>query len=162
MDEYGTLVRYAMSDVDSSKDKTGDRKKQKEATETLQEIYVPDWYEWQRNSVIEEIDQNQYLLDMKVKVEALPNAKNFIDCGEGHLYHNKEGFVLTFTDYETKEEATLKVGSATLCSIHTEYDYRGKGQCVTLSTPDNTYFIYPLEEGFNATKIQFAVEYLYE
>ena len=26
----------------------------------------------------------------------------------------------------------------------------------------NTYFIYPLEEGFNSTKIQFAVEYFYK
>ncbi len=47
-------------------------------------------------------------------------------------------------------------------SIHTEYDYRKKGQCVTVSTLDNTYFLFPLEDGFNATKIQFAVEYLYE
>ena len=52
--------------------------------------------------------------------------------------------------------------SSSMTSIHTEYDYRGKGQCVTLSTVDNTYFIYPLEEGFNATKIQFAVEYFYK
>ena len=49
-----------------------------------------------------------------------------------------------------------------MTSIHTEYDYRGKGQCITLSTLDNTYFIYPLEYGFNATKIQFATQYLYE
>ena len=50
------------------------------------------------------------------------------------------------------------VTSKSLFSIHTEYDYRGKGQCIILSTPDNTYFIYPLEDGFNATKIQFATE----
>ena len=46
-----------------------------------------------------------------------------------------------------------------MTSIHTEYDYRGKGPCVTLSTRSNTYFLFPLEDGFNATKIQFAVEY---
>lgn len=34
--------------------------------------------------------------------------------------------------------------------------------CILISTLDNTYFIYPLEYGFNATKIQFATEYLYE
>ena len=48
-----------------------------------------------------------------------------------------------------------------MTSIHTEYDYRGKGQCVVLSVPDDTYFLFPLEKKFNATKIQFAVEYLY-
>ena len=145
MDEYGTLVR----DFDSN-----DRQQD--------EIYIPDWYEWQRSNVIDEINCGQYRLDMKVRVEALPNAKNFIDCGEGYIHHDRKGFELTFSDYETKNETILKISSRTLFSIHTEYDYRGKGQCITLSTPDNTYFIYPLEEGFNATKIQFAVEYLYE
>ena len=59
-------------------------------------------------------------------------------------------------------EKTLHVSSASMSSIHTEYDYRGKGQCVTLSVPDNTYFLFPLEEGFNATEIQFAVEEFFE
>jgi hypothetical protein len=49
-----------------------------------------------------------------------------------------------------------------MLSVHTEYDYRGKGQCITLSTLDNTYFLFPTEAGFNATKIQFATEYLYK
>ena len=47
------------------------------------------------------------MLDMKVHVEALPNAKNFIDCGEGHLHHDQEGFKLTFMDYETKGERDI-------------------------------------------------------
>ena len=119
---------------------------------------VTDRYEWQRENVHEQIEQGTYILDMKVHVEELPNAKNFIYCGEGHLHHDKDGFKLTFTDYETKSQRILTVKSNTLFSIHTEYDYRGKGQCVTLSTPDNNYFIYPLEDGFNATKIQFATE----
>ena len=86
------------------------------------EIYIPDWYEWQRKNVMEQINCGQYRLDVRVRVEALPNAKNFIDCGEGHICHNREGFELTFMDYETKEQTTLRMGSATLFSIHTEYD----------------------------------------
>lgn len=140
MDEYGTL---------------------KEET-SAEQIYIPDWYEWERDMTIAEITDEKYVLDMDVKIEALPNAKNFIDCGRGHLHHDKDGFILTFTDNTDKEDKTLVVKSSTLFSIHTEYDYRRKGQCITLSTTDNTYFIYPLEEGFNATKIQFATEYFYE
>ena len=87
---------------------------------------------------------------------------NFIDCGAGRLEHGPEGFDLTFVDYEDGREKTLHVSSASMSSIHTEYDYRGKGQCVTLSVPDNTYFLFPLEEGFNATEIQFAVEEFFE
>lgn len=140
MDEYGTLVE----------DKTG------------ASVYIPDWYEWERDLVEKEIDRGEYLLDMKVAVHALPNAKNFIDCGEGHIRHDEKGFVLTFTDYIDKEEKRLLFQTAALSSIHTEYDYRGRGQCFVLSTKDDSYFLYPLEKAFNVTKTQFAAEYLYE
>jgi hypothetical protein len=99
---------------------------------------------------------------MKVHIESLPNAVNFIDLGEGVLQHDENGFTLTFKDYGEKELKTLEFAPITMFSVHTEYNYRGKGPCITLSTLDNTYFIYPLENGFNATKIQFATEYLYE
>lgn len=125
-------------------------------------IHIPDYYEWQRQEVIEEIKSGRYHLEMDVHIEALPNAKNFIDLGTAHLVHGEKGFDLTFKDYGEKEAKTMHFDSKSMSSIHTEYDYRGHGQCVTLSTLDNTYFLFPLEEGFNATKIQFAVEALFE
>lgn len=142
MTEYGRMVR-----PDGSKDNFS---------------HIPDWYEWERECVKKEIDGGLYGLDMRVKIESLPNAVNFIDLGEGRLIHDTDGFRLIFRDYGDDAERTLSFAPLTMTSIHTEYDYRGKGQCVTLSTLDNTYFIYPLEKGFNATKIQFATEYLYE
>ena len=96
-----------------------------------------------------------------MRVEALPNAKNFIALGEGRLVHEEKGFSLTFRGYREQEEKTLFFESKASPSIHTEYDYRGEGQCITLSTPACTYFLFPLEEGFNVTKIQFAAEYFY-
>lgn len=127
-----------------------------------EEIYIPDWYEWQRTQVKEEIDKLLYSLDCTVEVWALPNAQNFIFCKEGRLIHTIKGFELTFCDYLTGKENTLYWSPAQCFSVHTEYNYRNKGQCITLSTLDNTYFLFPLEEGFNATKIQFATEYMYE
>lgn len=140
MDEYGTLID----------------------NQSGEEVLISDWYEWQRDNAKREIDSSQYQLNMKVAIEALPNGKNFIECEGGHILHNENGFDLTYIDYETKEETHLLLSPAKCPSIHTEYDFRGKGQCVVLSTVDNTFFLYPLEEGFNATKIQFATEYLYE
>ena len=125
-------------------------------------VQIPDWYEWIRRQVQEEIDRGKYSLYMKVRVDALPNAVNFIDCGEGILQHDSNGFSLQFDDYETKSRRQLTWSCAETESIHTEYNYRNRGQCVTLSTPDNTYFLFPCEDGFQATKIQFATEYLFE
>ncbi len=143
MTEYGRMIRS-----DGSEDEFS---------------HIPDWYEWERGEVIREIGNGRYSLDTCVKIESLPNAVNFIDLGEGRLIHNENGFKLIFKDYGDTEERTLSFAPLTMTSVHTEYNYRDtKGQCITLSTLDNTYFIYPLEDGFNATKIQFATEYLYE
>ncbi|NLK23906.1 MAG: hypothetical protein GX309_08020 [Clostridiales bacterium] len=124
--------------------------------------HIPNWYEWERSEVIKEIKEGRYFLDINVYIESLPNGINFIKLGHGKLVHNKDGFYLTFTDYGEKNEKTMFFSRTSMTSIHTEYDYRGKGQCITLSTLDNTYFIFPRGDGFNATKIQFATEYLYD
>lgn len=150
MDEYGTLQlkqqgNKAVSEIGSKPF-----------------VYIPDWYEWQRKNVEKEIDEGRYGLSMDVIIDALPNAKNFIEFGKGHLVHNMTGYTLTFYNHLEKKEEKLFFPKSSMTSLHTEYNYRGKGQCITLSTVDNTYFIFPLEEGFNATKLQFATEYLYE
>lgn len=125
-------------------------------------LHPPHWYEWQREEVKKEIHRNAYHLRIRCRIESLPNAKNFIDLGEGELIHQKEGFSLTFSDAFDQQEKTIYFSSAATYSVHTEYDYRKKGQCIALSTPDNTYFLFPLEEGFNVTKIQFAAEYFHQ
>lgn len=122
--------------------------------------HIPDWYEFQRVQVKKEIDEGRYLLNAEIRIEALPNAKNFIDLGKGRLVHNSSGFNLSFI--EDGKKKNLQFHPIEMTSIHTEYDYRGKGQCITLSTLDNTYFLFPLCKEFNATKIQFATEYLYD
>jgi len=61
--------------------------------------------------------------------------------------------------YTNVQIAKRNIRSNQRASVHTEYNYRKKGPCITLSPLDNTYFLYPLEIGFNATKIQFATEY---
>ena len=123
--------------------------------------HIPSWYEWERSCVHREIDEGTYSLDTEVRIHALPNAVNFINCGTGRLIHDKNGFSLTFRDYGDEEEKTLEFPPSSMISVHTEYDYRKMGQCITLSTLDNTYFLFPNSSEFNATKIQFAAEYLY-
>jgi hypothetical protein len=124
--------------------------------------HLPDWYEWQRGEVVKKIDAGAYSLEIPVRIDALPNAKNFIDLGEGFLKHNSDGFFLTLRQYGEIEESTLHFRPASMLSVHTEYDYRRKGQCITLSEPDNTWFLFPKGDGFNVTKIQFATEYLHD
>ena len=64
--------------------------------------HIPDWYEWERKQVVKQIDAGTYHLDCRVKIEALPNAVNFINCGEGWLRHEKEGFNATKIQFATE------------------------------------------------------------
>jgi 1-acyl-sn-glycerol-3-phosphate acyltransferase len=131
---------------------------------THTEARIPDWYEWERAQVAEEIEHGAYTLDTTVKIESLPNAVSFIKLGAGRLRHDTEGFSLAFTGAGDTRASTLDFAPLTMSSVHTEYDYRGKGQCIVLSTLDNSYFLFMAENtrGFNVTKIQLATEYLYK
>ena len=121
--------------------------------------HIPDWYEWERRQVEEAIAWGVYEADFRVRVQALPNAASFVELGEGRLHHGPEGFALTFTD--RGGERTLRFPARSTFSLHPEYDHQGQGECVTLSTPDSTYFLCPLEEGFRAAKLQFATQALW-
>ena len=49
-----------------------------------------------------------------------------------------------------------------LYSLHIEYDYLGKGDCIDLSTFNDTYYIYPKNRKDVVTKLHFAVEEIYK
>lgn len=120
-----------------------------------QTVHIPNWYEWERQQVIQEIEAGTYGLDVEVEVEALPNEKGFVKLGKGRLTHDTEKYVLTVGD-----SLHLEFLNRNLESVQTEYNYRGKGKCIVLSTKDCCYYIYSKDTEFCVTKLQFATEYL--
>ena len=46
-------------------------------------------------------------------------------------------------------------------SCHIEYDYFKKGDCIDLSTLDDTYYLFPKGKDFSVTKIALATEELF-
>lgn len=120
--------------------------------------HVPDWYEWQREQVKQELLKDQYYFEDEVMIESLPNAKGFIPLGDGHLVHDKDGFHLTSKD----KKLELNIQPLSMYGLHIEYDYMGKGDCIDLSTLENTYYIYPKHKKNVVTKLHFAVEEMYK
>lgn len=121
--------------------------------------HIPDWYEWQRGNVNKEIAQQDYHMASDVLVDWLPNAKRFIPLGKGRLTHGMEGFTLSFTqDGEQKE---YHFPPLSMFSLHNEYDYHGKGPGLSLSTLDDTWFLYPTNKSFCVTKALFATDELH-
>ena len=122
--------------------------------------HIPDWYEFERSQVRKQIEEGAYQFEDDVIIDSLPNAKGYIRLGEGHLKHDVNGFVLTGTEFD--QPLHLIKEPLSLYSLHIEYDYFGKGDCIDLSTLDDTYYIYPKNRKNVVTKLHFAVEELFK
>jgi 1-acyl-sn-glycerol-3-phosphate acyltransferase len=121
--------------------------------------HIPHWYEYQRAQVKKEIEHGTYHINLTVTVDALPNAKRYIRLGKAQLTHSLSGFTLSgMFDGESFE---LKKSVESMYSCHIEFDYFGKGDCIDLSTLDDTYYLFPEGNEFSVTKIALATEELF-
>ncbi len=124
--------------------------------------HIPDWYEWERANVREEVESGRYSSGvLPVTVDTLPNAKKFIRLGEGTLVHDMNGFTVRGTDADGDPFEMIK-SVPSMYSCHIEYEYLGKhGDCVDLNTLEDTWYIYPHDCSFAVTKMALATEELY-
>ena len=119
--------------------------------------HIPDWYNWERENVRKEIENNNYFFQDDVEIKSLPNSKGFIDKGKGVLTHTMDGIHLQGEDLDIQWFAKDNY------SVHIEYNYLFKyGDCVDLNTLDDTFYVYPKGSNFSVTKISLAVEELYK
>jgi len=121
--------------------------------------HIPDWYEFERIQVRREIEKGTYSFGCEATVDALPNAKRYIRLGTARLVHDENGFRLE--GVFDGERFRLEKPVDSMYSCHIEYEYFGKGDCIDLSTLDDTYYIYPHGTDFSVTKIALATEELY-
>ncbi len=123
--------------------------------------HIPDWYEWQRQNVKDQIESGTYHFEDNVRIDWLPNAKGYIDLGEGTLVHDQNGFVLKGKHHDGTP-FVLERPPLSMYGLHIEYRYFGKGDCIDLSTLDDTYYIYPLSKENVVTKLSLATEEIYK
>lgn len=118
-------------------------------------LTIPEWYEWERALEDAEISSS-FEESYQVRVEALPNEYGFVEMGEGELVLNSEEFVLKIAG------EVLHFKHRHRESVQTEYNYRGRGMCIVLSTKDCCYYLYGKDKGFQPTRFQFIGEYLFQ
>jgi len=139
MDEYGVLHNKAGDTIFS---------------------HIPDWYEWIRQQVKQQILDKTYSSELDVYVDTLPNSTGFYRLGEGKITHNLQGFHLI----GNWDHGQLDIKKPVLANygLHVEYNYFGKGNGFSFSEQNNTYYLYPINQEFSVTKLHFAVEELYK
>ncbi len=121
--------------------------------------HIPDWSNWERECVRKEIEDGTYYFEDDVRIETLPGSLKFYKQGIGKLIQ---------TPNETRVECqyhgepyVLKKSALGLESIHIEYDYLGRGDCVDISIPDDSFWCY-LSKRDAITKLSFATEEIYK
>lgn len=118
--------------------------------------HIPDWYEFERNEVRKQIENQTYKFEDEVIIDSLPNSDGYIRLGKGKLIHDLNGFKLEGPNLHLVKEPLSLYG------LHIEYNYFGKGDCIDLSTLEDTYYIYPQTQKNVVTKLHFATEELYK
>lgn len=120
--------------------------------------FVPDWYRWQRNKVREEIERDEYLLDIDVDILMLANTQAVYKVGEGHLIHNKDGFELTGCNgalhYTQKPNASY--------SLYADYFWYELGDMICIGDNRYQYYCFPKDqEKAIVAKARLATEEMY-
>ena len=123
--------------------------------------HIPDWYNWERLQVREEILNGTYSFFDDVDVYSLPRCYRYMHLGKAKVRHTiDEGFVLEGF-YRGKDYRIVRHPIQSN-SLHIEYDYVytvGK-DCFNISVENDSYFCFPTKENV-ITKLGFAVEELY-
>lgn len=121
--------------------------------------HIPDWSAWERECVRREIEDGTYYFEDDVQVETLPGSLKFYKQGMGKLIQTPRETRVECTCYG--KPFTLVRSARDLESMHIEYDYLGRGDCVDISTPDDSFWCY-LSKRDAITKISFATEEMHK
>lgn len=121
--------------------------------------HIPDWSNWERECVRKEIEEGTYYFEDDVRVETLPNSLRFYKQGMGKLIQTPKETIIKCNYYG--EEYTLRKSARELESLHIEYDYLKKGDCVDISIPDDSFWCYVSKRDV-ITKLSFATEEIHK
>lgn len=124
--------------------------------------HVPDWFEWERAQVREQIRRGEYSFSDDVDIYSQPRCWKFEHLGAGKLTHDvNEGFIVE--GFYRGEKYRIQRKPIENNSLHIEYDYCyiKPFDCVDISTETDSFICYPKKENV-VTKLAFATEEIYQ
>lgn len=124
--------------------------------------HIPDWFEWERQQVRQQVENGTYSFTDDVEVYAFPRCWRFIPLGNAKITHDiNNGFTLE-GEYRG-EKYTVNRTPVQTNSLHIEYDYCyiKPFDCIDISTENDSFYCYPKKENV-VTKLAFATEEIYK
>ena len=120
--------------------------------------HIPDWYNWERECVREEVVNGTYSLDLPVEILMTVDTKSLFRVGEGRLTQSLDGFHLTGCegkiDYEHKP--------LTSYSLYSDFNWYEVGDMICIGNLDVFYYCFPKTEGDVVAKARLATEEIYK
>lgn len=120
--------------------------------------HIPDWYNWQRECVKEEILNNTYNFDSKVKIMVLKDFKNIYDIGYGKLTHSLNGFTLHSDDSSLEYTQSAKASY----SLYSDFYWYSIGDIICIGNNKMLYYCFPENSNYSVAKARLAAEELYK
>ena len=125
--------------------------------------HIPDWFEWERQQVRAQVEAGTYHFEDEVEVYSMPRQWTFFPLGKGKLCHDREnGLVLT--GFYRGQDYRIHRRPEQNNSLHIEYDCAKikPFDCVDVSTENDTFYCFPVNQRDVVTKMAFATEEIYK
>ncbi len=120
-----------------------------------------DWYRWEKEEVIKEVENGTYHFEDDVRIEKLINSKvKFKEIGTVHMIHDENGYTLNGI-LDDGTTFSLNKPPFSTRSMHIEFDYKGRGDALDFATLENTWWVYPIHP-VCLTKFNFATEAIFD
>lgn len=119
--------------------------------------HIPDWYEWERKMVREELLSGKYQLDVDVDIGIMLDYKALYMVGKGKLKHTLDGFELVGCDGKLnyKQKAIASYG------LNADYFWYEIGDVICIGDNNALYYCFPPKE-VPVAKTRLATEELYK
>lgn len=120
--------------------------------------HIPDWYQWERECVRQEILEGTYRLDVPVDIYMMVNTSCVYKVGDGRLIHTTEGF--TLNGCEGKLNYSQVPGAS--YSLYSDFYWYEIGDVICIGDAKIQYYCFPKEGGDIVAKTRLAAEELYK
>ena len=124
--------------------------------------HIPDWFEWERQQVRAQVEDGTYRFEDEVEVYSMPREWTFFPLGKGKLTHDKENGLM-LTGFYRGQDYKIHRRPEQNNSLHIEYDCPKikPFDCVDVSTENDTFYCFPVNQRDVVTKMAFATEEIY-
>jgi len=119
--------------------------------------HIPDWFDWQREQVRQEILSGAYCLDTEVDIGMMVDRKALYMVGNGRLCHDKDGFILTGCDGQLRYEQDPLASH----SLNVDYFWYEIGDVISIGNRDALYYCFPKQKDV-VTRARLAAEIIYQ